>query len=174
MRQECTPTWGRYAELAFYPGFADCKGAAQETPYISASVVLPEAERSLLSKAWLCLGWKNMVPVESMKDPTSEQRSWHSLAQLSLVTNPSWPHGRCVPKKTPVLCKYLQQQESQSDHRGGEACQCETQGTGTMGTWEGSAPSKGAGVSPDGLFSVDVRTWIFQPFQAFKWSQKSR
>ena len=99
-----------------------------------------------------------MVPVESMKDPTSEQRSWHSLAQLSLVTNPSWPHskggravqgsGRCVPKQTPVLCKYLQQQESHSDHRGGEACQCETQGTGTMGTWEGSAPSKGAGGQP--------------------------
>ena len=158
MQQGCTPTWGRNAELASHPGFADCKGAAQETPYTPASVVLPEAGRSLLSKAWLCLGWKNTVPVEGVKDPTSEQCGWHSLARLSLVTNPSWPHskggravqgsGRCVPKQTPLLCKYLQQQESQSDHRGGEACQCETWGTCAMGTWEGSVASKGAGGQP--------------------------
>lgn len=33
-----------------------------------------------------------MVPVDEMKDPTSEQRGWRSSAQLSLETNPGWPH----------------------------------------------------------------------------------
>lgn len=136
---------------------------------------------SLCGPSW---GWEELalksVVVSGLKEhgPSGEYERSHlwamQLTLLSPVVTCNKPQlaaqqggqgvqgsGRCVPKQTPVLCKHLQQQESQSDHRGGEACQCKTQGTRTRGAWEGSAPSKGAGGQPWWLALCRCEDWNF-------------